>query len=56
MASERFQRRIKRLLDQIEDAADARDWRKVLQLAEDVLLADSGTMDAINFRAMAQRQ
>ena len=29
MASERFQRRMDRILDQIEDAADRRDWAAV---------------------------
>jgi len=31
MASERFQRPIDRILDQIEDAADRRDWPAVRQ-------------------------
>ena len=31
MASERFQRRIDRILDQLEDAADRRDWPAVRQ-------------------------
>ena len=42
MASDRFQRRIDRLLDQVEEAADQRDWERVRQLAEDVLTADPG--------------
>ncbi|MCH8205447.1 MAG: hypothetical protein IH956_00395 [Chloroflexi bacterium] len=55
MASERFQRRIDRLLDQIEEAADIRDWATVHQLAEDVLVADPGNSDAQNFLATAER-
>jgi len=42
MATERFPRRIDRLLDQIEQAADQRDWQKVHQLTEDVLAVDLG--------------
>ncbi len=55
MASERFQRRIDRLLDQVEEAADKRDWDKVGQLAEDVLVLDPENSDAINFLAAAKR-
>ena len=55
MASERFQRRIERLLDQIEEAADARDWQKVRQLGEDVIVADPGNLDARDFLATAER-
>jgi len=55
MASERFQRRINRLMDQIEEAADQRDWQKVRELSDDVLLADSENSDAQNFLALAVR-
>ena len=55
MASDRFQRRIDRLLDQVEEAADQRDWEKVGQLAEDVLVLDPENSDAINFLAAAER-
>ena len=55
MASERFQRRIDRLLDQVEEAADQRDWEKVGQLAKDVLVLDPENSDAINFLAAAER-
>jgi len=55
MASERFQRRIDRILDQIEDAADRRDWAAVRQGALDLLVFDSENEDARNFLAVAQR-
>ena len=55
MASDRFQRRIDRLMDQIEEAADQRDWQNVEELANDVLLADAGNSDAQNFLALAER-
>mgnify|MGYP000483450699 CR=1 FL=1 len=55
MPSERFQRRIDRILDQIEDAADRRDWAAVRQGALDLLIFDPENADAINFLAAAQR-
>ena len=55
MASERFQRRIDRILDQIEDAADRRDWTAVRQGALDLLVFDPENEDARNFLAAAQR-
>ena len=55
MASERFQRRIDRILDQIEDAADRHDWAAVRQGALDLLVFDPGNEDARNFLAAAQR-
>ena len=55
MASERFQRRIDRILDQIEDAADRRDWAAVQQGALDLLVFDPENEDARNFLAAAQR-
>ena len=55
MATERFQRRIDRLLDQIEEAADQRDWQNVRRLAEDVLVLDPDNPDATNFLAAAER-
>jgi len=55
MASDRFQRRIDRILDQIEDAADRRDWGAVRQGAQDVLIFDPENADAMNFLAAAQR-
>ena len=55
MASERFQRRIDRILDQIEDAADRRDWAAVRQGALDLLVFDPANEDAKTFLADAQR-
>ena len=46
MASERMQRRIERLLDQADEAADRREWAEVQRLAEDILLIDSANADA----------
>ena len=54
MASERFQRRIDRILDQIEDAADRRDWSAVRQGALDLLVFDPANEDAKNFLADAE--
>ena len=55
MASERFKRRIDRILDQIEDAADRRDWAAVRQGALDRLIFDPENEDAKIFIAAAQR-
>jgi hypothetical protein len=55
MASERVQRRIERLLDQIEQAADQRAWERVQDLARDVLTLDPDNPDALAFRAAAER-
>ena len=55
MASERFQRRIDRILDQIEDAADRRDWAAVRQGALDLLVFDPANEDAKNLLANAER-
>jgi len=54
MASERFQRRIDRILDHIEDAADRHDWAAVRQGALDLLVFDPENEDARNFLAAAQ--
>ena len=55
MASERFQRRIDRILDQLEDAADRRDWPAVRQGALDILVFDPENEDAKKFVADAER-
>jgi hypothetical protein len=55
MASERFQRRIDRILEQIENAADRRDWAAVRQGALHLLVFDPAKEDAKNFLAAAQR-
>ena len=55
MVSERLQRRIYRILEQLEDAADRRDWPAVRQGALDLLVFDPANEDAKNFLATAQR-
>ena len=55
MASERFQRRIDRILDQLEDAADRRDWPAVRQGALDLLVFDPENEGAKKFAADAER-
>ena len=56
MVSERLQRRIDRLLDQIEVSADDQDWRRVVELAEEVLGLDPGNADASAFLSAAERR
>jgi len=55
MVSERFRRRIDRILDQLEDAADRRDWPAVRQGALDLLVFDPENEDAKKFVADAER-
>ena len=55
MVSERFQRRIDRILDQLEDAADRLDWPAVRQGALDLLVFDPENEDAKKFVADAER-
>ena len=54
MISERLQRRIYRILEQLEDAADRRDWPAVRQGALDLLVFDPENEDAKNFLADAE--
>ena len=56
MPSERFQRRIDRILDQIDDAADRRDRAAVRQGALDLLVFDPENPDAKNFLVAALRE
>ncbi len=53
MPSERIQRRIDRLLDQAEEAADALDWPRVRETANAVLAIDAAHEDALAFILMA---
>jgi len=46
MASERMQRRIERLLDQIDQAEVQGDWQSVHRLAQDVLKVDPDNGEA----------
>ena len=49
MASERIQRRLERLLDQIDDAESQGNWESVRQLAQDVLGIDANNIEAIAY-------
>ena len=55
MTTERIKRRIERLLDQVEEAADAEDWETVQRLSLQVLDMDEGNVDAQTFSRMAER-
>ena len=54
MASERIQRRVERLLDQIEQEADQQNWQRALELAKEVLRFASDNGDAKSFLAVAE--
>ena len=54
MPSERVQRRIDRLLDESEAAADSHDWSLVHERARMVLRLDEASDDAQAFLAMAE--
>ena len=56
MASDRFQRRIDRFLDQIEEAADQRNWNRVAQLSENVLAVDPDNTGARQCLEAANRK
>ena len=55
MPSERVQRRIDKLLDEAETAADANDWSLVDERARMVLALDAASDDARAFQAMAEQ-
>ena len=54
MASDRIQRRIDRLLDQIEEAVDQLDWEVVRERAQAVLALDRENKDAYSFLDAAE--
>ena len=56
MASERVQRRIERLLDQIDTAETSGDWQQVVDLARDVLGIDEENREALAYRQAAERR
>ena len=56
MATERIQRRIDRLLDQIEQEADQQNWQRVRDLAGEVLEFAPDNADATTFFAVAERR
>jgi len=55
MPSQRVQRRIGKLLDQAEEAADNRDWSVVAESARMVLQLDPDNEDAIAFQGMVDQ-
>ncbi len=55
MESERIQRRIDRLLDEIEGEADQLNWPAVLERAKAVLAYDPENQDAVSYRTAAKR-
>ena len=54
MLSERVQRRIDRLLDQAEEAADQRDWQAVLESVRGVISVDPDNEDAASLGTIAE--
>ena len=56
MTSDHVQRRIDRLLDEIEEVADQREWHKVRELAEDLLAFAPDNTDARTFLEAAERR
>ena len=55
MASERFQRRIERLLDEADEALAKYDWEAVRQAAVVVLAIDPDNSDGLTFLATVER-
>ena len=55
MASDRIQRRIERLLDQIEEAADQLNWPEVLDRAKALLAYEPENQDALTLIDVANR-
>ena len=56
MASERIQRRLERLLDQIDEAEANENWESVRDLALDVLEVDNGNTEANAYLRAAERR
>jgi len=56
VASDRIQRRIDRLLDQIEQEASQAHWQLVLDLVGEVLDFDPENRDAAAFKIVAERR
>ena len=55
MASDRIQRRIERLFDQIEQEADQQNWQLVRDLSDEVLRLDPDNGGALAFLSAAER-
>ena len=53
MTAERINRRIERLLDQLEEAADIEDWETVQRLSRQLVALDRENADAAAFLEMA---
>ena len=53
MTTERIKRRIERLLDQVEEAADSKNWQEVHDLSRETLALDSENADAVAFLELA---
>ena len=56
MASERSQRRIERLLDQIDEAESSGTWELVSTLAQDILDVDADNQEASAYLNAARRR
>ncbi len=56
MVNERIQRRIERLLDQIDTAEASSDWQEVVNLARDVLAIDEENREALAYLQTAERR
>ena len=56
MASERAQRRLERLLDQIDEAESQGNWESVRALAHDILEMDSDNSEAGAYLNAAERR
>ena len=56
MVSERIQRRLERLLDQIDEAEANGNWESVRDLALDVLEVDNGNTEANAYLRAAERR
>ena len=50
-----MKRRLERLLDEADEAADAGNWTKVREVATQVLLIDDANVDAKDFLQLAER-
>ena len=56
VASERIQRRVERLLDEIEQESDQDNWQRVLELAKQVLGFSPDNVDAKAFLGVAEER
>ena len=55
MTTERIKRRIERLLDQVEEAADSKNWQEVHDLSRETLAVHRENAGAVAFLEMAPR-